>query len=89
MPADEFDQTSRSEFLRKTISDRNFMLNNTKIVSASPYRAIVRRQEPMFVNQQSSRDNSEDDEENDQDHHDDFERDIDPLDIGNTMTYDQ
>lgn len=34
---------SRSEFLKKTMSDRNFALNRGTIVSASPFRAVIRR----------------------------------------------
>ena len=74
--------TNRSEFLRKTMSDKNFIQNNAKIVTASPYRAVVRRQEPPYQLQQTSREDSDDDEDNEVDGHDDFERDHDPLDMG-------
>lgn len=65
------------------MSDKNFMQNNAKIVTASPYRAVVRRQEQPYQLQQSSREDSEEEEENDMDAQDDFERD-DPLDMGAT-----
>lgn len=83
---DDLDQTSRTEFLRKTISDRTFMMNNTKIVSASPYRAIIRRQNHQMTNQQTSRDNSDEEDEMEGEANDDFERDHDPLDMGANST---
>lgn len=67
------------------------MANNSKIVSASPYRAIIRRQEQKIfnMNSQTSRDSSENDEENDNEGaNDDFERDNDPLDMGATSNND-
>ena len=47
------------------MSDKNFMQHNTKIVSASPYRAVVRRQDPPYQLQQTSRDDSDDEDDND------------------------
>ena len=35
--------TSRSEFLKKSLNDKNFQANQSKIVSASPMRKIIRR----------------------------------------------
>ena len=35
--------TSRSEFLKKTMNDKNFQANQSKIFSASPLRTIIRR----------------------------------------------
>ena len=76
---DANEPTGRSEFLRKTISDKNFMQTNTKIVSASPYRAVVRRQEPPPYTQQTSRSSTESDNE---EGNEDFDRENDPLDMG-------
>lgn len=64
------------------MSDKNFMQHNTKIVSASPYRAVVRRQDPPYQLQQTSRDDSDDEDDNEADINEEFERDHDPLDIG-------
>jgi hypothetical protein len=35
--------SSKKEFLKKTMTDKNFIHNYGKVVSASPYRAVVRR----------------------------------------------
>ena len=34
---------SKKEFLKKTMTDRNFIHTYGKVVSASPFRAVVRR----------------------------------------------
>jgi hypothetical protein len=35
--------SSKKDFLKRTMTDKNFIHNYGKVVSASPYRAVVRR----------------------------------------------
>jgi len=67
--------TTRNEFLKYTMRDRNFIKSYGKIVSASPYRAVIRR---MDYEPNISRNQEEDEEERnkeDDKDDDDFERD--------------
>ena len=41
-------EPNKSEFLKRTMSDASYQNMNSKIVSASPFRAIVRRVDPPF-----------------------------------------
>ena len=70
--------TSRSEFLKKTIRDKKFLEGRSKIVTASPYRAILRRIDQMEINEESGDEKSPDllNET-----YADFERDEDQLDM--------
>lgn len=44
-PDEEDFAPTKSEFLRKTLKDINFAHHNSTIISASPYRAVLRRKE--------------------------------------------
>ena len=41
-------EPNKSEFLKRTMSDASYQNMNSKIVSASPFRAIVRKVDPPF-----------------------------------------
>ena len=40
---EDMNASTRKEFLKKTLSDKQFASVNGMIVSASPYRAVIRR----------------------------------------------
>ena len=74
--------TTNNEFLKMTMRDRNFIKSHGKIISASPFRAIVRRMDY----EQMLGDHHDDDrskEENEKEDDEDFERDHEGL----KMTY--
>ena len=79
---EEFHAT-KSEFLKKTMNEKNFAANNSTIISASPYRAVIRRKE------QSEYDHQEETQRTNNSNGDDYDlgEDMEQFDrdIGNTL----
>jgi hypothetical protein len=83
---DEMHQgTTRSEFLKKSINERDFVRQHGKIISASPFRAVLRRKyevAPALPEEDDERDkksDNEDDEEEENDQMGDFDRAINDV----------
>jgi len=55
--------STRKEFLKKSMSDRNFASQNGLIVSASPYRAVIRRMDYSTSKIEDNKSEEEDDDE--------------------------
>jgi len=73
--------STRKEFLKKTLSDKQFASSNGMIVSASPFRAVIRRMD-YSASRIENNDNSDEDEGEGEEmgspnerNDDDFERD--------------
>lgn len=82
---DDIRGETRSEFLKKTMTDKNFQMNNGSIVSASPFRAIIRRKNYIGTEQkldeESSSKSDEDKEEAVEEEEDQFDRDMNGLSL--------
>jgi hypothetical protein len=77
-PEDDHDETT-SEILRRTVHDRQPGANRPTIVSASPYRAVLKRRNYLAVPDNGDNDDSfrkSDDENDEEDEEHDFERDL-------------
>ena len=58
----EFDET-KSEYLKKMLTNQNGVLKNSTIISASPYRAVIRKKPNVDENGDSSDENGEEEDQ--------------------------
>ena len=59
----DMNASTKKEFLKKSMSDRNYASMNGLIVSASPYRAVIRRMDYSTSRIEDNKSEEDDDEE--------------------------